>query len=141
MGVVRQLYYDCDLVLFKGLCSYINVTCYSPPDPSLTCQSVLATLQTVKDGYDIDDSRSLEYILNIPLSKRMEIKQDSTSADQYREKLVRYYIKTNSNASWDGLAGKLLYLKKKQVLDKVKKNIIRTKRGTYLISVIMNRLS
>ena len=83
-----------------------NVTCYSPPDPSLTCQSVSAALQTVEDGYDIDGTiiygDSLEGILNIPFSKKREIREESTGAHQYREKIVHYYIKTNPNASWDG---------------------------------------
>ena len=133
-------YYDCDLVLFRGACSYLNVPCYSPPDPSLTCQSVSAALQTVEDGYD-DDNYSLEDILDIPPSKKREIREESTGVDQYREKIVHYYIKTNPNASWDGLAGRLLYYEKNEALENVKRNIIRTKRGTYLISVIMNRLS
>ena len=134
-------YYDCDLVLFRGACSYLNVTCYSPPDPSLTCQSVSAALQTVKDGYDSGGINLLEYILDIPHSKRREIREESTGAHQYREKIVHYYIKTNPNASWDGLAGKLLCDEKNEALENVKRNIIRTKRGTYLISVIVNRLS
>ena len=138
-------YYDCDLVLFRGACSYLNVTCYSPPDPSITCQSVSAALQTVEDRYDIDGTiiygDSLEGILDIPFSKKREIRAESTGVDQYREKIVHYYIKTNPNASWDGLAGRLLFRKKNQALENVKRNIIRTKRGTYLISVIMNRLS
>ena len=134
-------YYDCDLVLFRGACSYLNVTCYSPPDPSLTCQSVSAALQTVEDCYDSYYNKSLEGILNIPLSKEMEIRTESTGAHQYREKIVHYYIKTNPNASWNGLAGRLLFSKNNQALENVKRNIIRTKRGTYLISVITNRLS
>ena len=133
-------YYDCDLVLFRGACSYLNVTCYSPPDPSLTCQSVSAALQTVEDGYDSYYNNRFEDILSIPLSKKMEIREESIGADQYREKIVHYYIKTNPNASWNGLAGGLLF-RKNQALENVKRNIIRTKRGTYLISVIMNRLS
>ena len=134
-------YYDCDLVLFRGACSYLNVPCYSPPDPSLTCQSVSAALQTVEDGYDSDYNNSLEGILDIPHSKESEIREESTGAHQYREKIVKYYISTNPNASWDGLAGRLLYYEKNEALENVKRNIIRTKRGTYLISVIMNRLS
>ena len=126
-------YYDCDLVLFRGACSYLNVPCYSPPDASLTCQSVSAALQTVKDSYDIGGIyvNSLENILNIPFSKEREIRVESTGVDQYREKIVHYYIKTNPNASWDGLAGRLLYSEKNQALENVKRNIIRTKRGTY----------
>ena len=117
---------------------------FSPPDPSLTCQSVSAALQTVKDYYDDDRdiiyANSLEGILNIPLSKKREIREESTGVDQYRERLTQHYIRIYPNASWDGLAGRLLY-SKNQALKDVKKNIIRTKRGTYLISVIMNRLS
>ena len=114
---------------------------FSPPDPSLTCQSVSAALQTVEDGYDSDYNKSLEIILNIPRSKEMEIREESTGAHQYREKIVHYYIKTYPNASWNELAGRLLFRKNNQALENVKRNIIRTKRGTYLISVIMNRLS
>ena len=130
-------YYGCDLVLFRGPCSYLNVTCYSPPDPSFTCQSVLAALQTVWDRMDSDIiCGSLESILNIPLSKKREVRMDSTSTDQYREKLIQYYIMTNPNASWDGLAGMLLLFDiHTKAFEKVKRNIIRTKRGTYLISV------
>ena len=136
-------YYGCDLVLFRGPCSYLNVTCYSPPDSSLTCQSVLAALQTVEDRKDDSDhiyKYSLESVLNIPLSKKRKFGMESVSVDQYREKLVQYYIMTNP-ASWDRLAGELLCMNDNKALEKVKNNIIRTKRGTYLISVIMNRFS
>ena len=95
---------------------------------------MLAALQTVKDGYDSGYRNSLEYILDIPRSKKREIRVESICFNQYREKLVQYYIITNPNASWDGLAGRLLYSENK-ALENLKRNIIRTKRGT--LSVLL----
>ena len=112
---------------------YLISLCYPPPDPSLTCSRVLTTLDSVED--DMNGSDDLEYCLQIPYKIREEMREQSSSAIIYRKKLVKYWLNYQPNASWEGLAGRLLYWNQKQALDKVKRNIFRPKKGinTFLV--------
>ena len=106
---------------------YLISLCYPPPDPTLTCSRVLATLDSVEDG--MNGSDDLEKCLNTPVKIEEEMREQSSSAIIYRKKLVKYWLKYHPNASWEGLAGLLLEWNQKQALDKVKKNIFRPKKG------------
>ena len=115
---------------------YLISLCYPPPDHSLTCSRVLAALDSVKDKTDDDeDDKILENCLQIQNKIRKEMRRQSSSAIIYRKKLVKYWLKYHPNASWEGLAGKLLDLNQKQALDEVKKNLFRPKKGinTFLV--------
>ena len=112
---------------------YLISLCYPPPDPSLTCSRVLTTLDSVEDDMNGDDE--LEYCLQIPDKIIKEMREQSSSAIIYRKKLVKYWLKYHPNASWERLAGELLFNDQKQALDEVKKNIFRSKKGinTFLV--------
>ena len=94
---------------------------------------MLAALDKVKD--DMDGSNELEYCLDIPDKIREEMREQSGSffkyrkKSKYRKKIVKYWLKYHPNASWEGLAGKLLNIRKERALEKVKRNIFRTKKG------------
>ena len=112
---------------------YLISLCYPPPDPSLTCSRVLATLDSVKDF--MNGSNDFENCLGTPDKIDEEMRRQSSSAIIYRKKLVKYWLKYHPNASWEYLAGELLEENHKQALDKVKKNIFRPKKGinTFLV--------
>ena len=112
---------------------YLISLCYPPPDPSLTCSRVLATLDSVKDY--MSGSNDLEKCLGTPLKFDKEMRRQTSSAIIYRKKLVKYWLKYHPNPSWEYLAGKLLRYNQKQALDKVKRNIFRPKKGinTFLV--------
>ena len=117
---------------------YLISLCYPPPDPTLTYSRVLATLDSMKDG--MDGIGDLEYYLQIPAKIRGEMREQSSSAIIYRKKLVKYWLKYDPNASWEGLAGWLLLFNQKKALDKVKRNIFRPKKGiNTFFGVIVNR--
>ena len=119
---------------------YLISLCYPPPDPTLTCSRVLATLDSVKDNNNMNGSDDLEKCLNTPYEIIEEMREQSSSAIIYRKKLVKYWLKYHPNASWEGLAGRLLLLYHNQALDKVKKNIFRPKKGiNTFFGVIVNR--
>ena len=102
---------------------YLISLCYHPPDPSLTCSRVLATLDSV-NGSDY-----LENCLQIPQKIREEMRRQSSSAIINRKKLVKYWLTYHPNASWEYLAGKLLFRTRNQAVEKVKKNIFRPRKG------------
>ena len=114
---------------------YLISLCYPPPDPSLTCSRVLDTLDSVKDSNYMDGSDDLEKCLDTPYKIEEEMREQSSSAIIYRKKLVKYWLKYHPNASWEYLAGRLLYMDKNQALEKVKRNIFRPKKGinTFLV--------
>ena len=49
----------------------------------------------------------LENSLAIPASKREELQQQSSTASEYREGLIDYFLKYSEFASWSGLASRL----------------------------------
>ena len=97
-----------------------------PPDPSLTSRSLLAALDTVKnaktvsDYYDDVSGYYLEDVLEIPSSKWEEMRTRCVEEDTYRGELVHYYLGTHPQASWNHLAGRLLYREQHSALEKVK---------------------
>ena len=102
-------------------------------DSSLTHKRVLAALDSVED--DMDGSEYLENCLQIPYKIREEMRELSSNAIIYRKKLVEYWLMYHPNASWEYLAGRLLYMDENQALEKVKRNIFRPKKGinTFLV--------
>ena len=91
-----------------------------PPDPSLTSRSLLAALDTVKNAKTVSDYGDyLEYVLDIPDPKYMEMRSRCVEEDTYRGELVHYYLSTHPQASWNHLAGTLLKRKQHSALEKV----------------------
>ena len=123
------------------MCSYL-ISCYPPSDPSLTCSSVLAALETVNDvtnGYNA--YKKLENCLSIEFEAwKMKMRKQYSSVIEYRKDLVNYWLKYHPNASWKYLAGELLYTECNQALEEVKRNIPRPINGmNILFGVIVNK--
>ena len=95
-----------------------------PSDASLTLPKVLAAVRTVRDAETLG-----RYVLEVPGTKRDEVEQQSASAE-WREGLVKYYMDTHPNASWEGLGGGLLFLEEEAALEEVKVHIKPTE-GEY----------
>ena len=100
----------------------VSMLCF-PSDASLTLPKVLAAVRTVDVGI-------LEGVLRVPLTERYEVEQQSASAEERREGLVKYYMDTHPNASWEGLGGGLLYVKEEAAMEEVKVHIKPTE-GEY----------
>ena len=90
-----------------------------PPDPSLTSRSLLAALDTVK-SVKSTSNYDLERVLDIPYHKEDEMRRRFVEEDTYRGELVHYYLGTHPQASWNHLAGRLLYREQHSALEKVK---------------------
>ena len=95
---------------------FVSMLCY-PSDASLTLPNVLAAVRTVQDV------GTLGGVLGVPGTKRDEVVQQSGSDDKMREGLVKYYMDTFPNASWEHLGGRLLYWGKDAALEEVKVHI------------------
>ena len=100
---------------------------YFPSDASLTLPKVLAAVRTVDVG-------RLEYVLQVPLNKSYEVKQQSASDEKRREGLVKYYMDTHPNTSWEHLGGELLYWEEEAAMEEVKVHTKPTE-GEYCVSV------
>ena len=103
----------------------VSMLCF-PSDASLTLPKVLAAVRTVDVG-------RLGRVLEVPLPKRDEVKQQSASVEERREGLVKYYMDTYPNASWEDLGGKLLSLEEDAAMEEVKVHIKPT-QGEYGVS-------
>ena len=66
------------------------------------------------------------YILEIP---QLEMSSQCTKEGDLRKKLIEYYITITPWASWNHLAGKLLYWEQHRALEKVKGNV-KVDKGT-----------
>ena len=95
---------------------------YFPSDASLTLPKVLAAVRTVRDVRTLG--------LDVPGTKREEVKQQSASVEEWREGLVKYYMDTHPNASWEHLWGRLLYKEEEAAMEEVKVHIKPTE-GEY----------
>ena len=100
----------------------VSMLCF-PSDASLTLPKVLAAVRTVNVGI-------LEGVLGVPRTKQDEVEQQSASAEERREGLVKYYMDTHPNASWEGLGGRLLYVQEEAAMEEVKVHIKPTE-GEY----------
>ena len=97
---------------------------YFPSDASLTLPKVLAAVRTVgvkRLGLDV---------LEVPRTKRDEVEQQSASVEERREGLVKYYMDTHPNASWEWLGGRLLLWGEEAAMEEVKVHIKPTE-GEY----------
>ena len=103
----------------------VSMLCF-PLDASLTLPNVLAAVRTVDVG-------TLGIVLEVPNTKRDEVKQQSASDEERREGLVKYYVDTAPNASWENLGGELLYEGEDAAMEDVKVHIKPT-QGEYGIS-------
>ena len=103
-------------------------------DPSLTTHSLLAALDTVGNAKDMDrtDFGDLEGLLQIPFPKRKVMRSQHSAEVDYRYHLIEYYLKSHECAGWNHLAGRLLYNKQHNALERVKMNVTADK-GRYVV--------
>ena len=64
----------------------------------------------------VEDVEDVEYLLQVPGSKRNDLKQQSGTEEERRDKAIRYFLQTSPYVSWKWLAGQLLYFKEKEAL-------------------------
>ena len=72
-------------------------------DPTLTHANVSTVTATVP----LEGNELGEWVLVVPVRKRKEIHQQSSTAAQEREGLIRYYLSYSPYASWSRLASRL----------------------------------
>ena len=106
----------------------VSMLCF-PSDASLTLPKVLAAVRTL-------DVRILGDVLEVPYTKRDEVEQQSASVEERREGLVKYYMDTHPNASWEHLGGRLHYKEEDAAMEEVKVHIKPTE-GEYGVSIDM----
>ena len=84
-----------------------------------------------KDSDEIENSYDgiLENVLDIPDPKCKEMRSYYADEEDYRKKLVEYYITMSPWASWNHVAGKLLYWEHHGTLEKIKGNVKVDKGG------------
>ena len=88
-------------------------------------------MKNAKDSVEIDNSYDgiLENVLNLPYPKYKEMRSYYADEEDYRKKLVEYYITMFPLASWHHIAGRLLYWEHHGALEKVKGNFKVDKGG------------
>ena len=88
-------------------------------------------MKNAKDSDEIGNSHDniLENVLDIPDPKSKEMRSYYADEEDYRKKLVEYYITMSPWASWNHVAGQLLYCEHHGALEKVKGNVKVDKGG------------
>ena len=84
-----------------------------------------------KDSDEIENSYDgiLENVLDIPDPKCKEMRSYYADEEDYRKKLVEYYITISPFVSWNHVAGGLLYWEHHGALEKIKGNVKVDKGG------------
>jgi hypothetical protein len=80
----------------------------------------------------VEDVEDLEYLLQVPGTRRRDLKPRRGSEEERREKAVRYFLQTSPYVSWKWLAGRLLYFKETKALEKMK-GYVRIRPGMSLL--------
>ena len=88
-------------------------------------------MKNAKDSDEIEKSYDgiLENVLDIPDPKSKEMRSYYADEEDYRKKLVEYYITMSPWASWNHVAGLLLGYEHHGVLEKVKDKVKVDKGG------------
>ena len=89
-------------LLFSSLSS--PSACVSPSDPTLTVEKVTEVMG------EVGDRERVWRELDVPVSKRDEIKQQSSTEGEKSRALSQYWVNCSPNASWVELAI-VLYLR------------------------------
>ena len=96
-----------------------------PSDPSLTSSNVQAALRSVRE-------ETLGDVLRVPHSKKKELKehvQVQSAEGDYVERLIMHYLQSSPRASWEDIAGELLYHRSDTALQEVKQ-FLQLEEGT-----------
>ncbi len=90
--------------------SYLDST----SDPTLTEEKVYRVMGEVRNW------RRVGYYLGVPESRWDQIKDTHSTEEAKKRALVRYYLQTVHDASWERLAGELYYRQQDSALAVVK---------------------
>ena len=99
------------------------VSLCTSPDSTLTVERVAGVLEKVKDTWGV------EKWLDVPYSKRAEIRAKYSAGREQNCAYGEYWVNTLWDASWEGLAGVLYYLEEKTALEEVVGKYLQTSRG------------
>ena len=96
-------------------------------DPTLTLENISTVTATVP----LEDDELGGEVLSVPDNEREKIHQQSSTAAEEREKLIRYYLNYSEYASWGRLAGRL-YRKQHHDALSAAKRFIKTEPGEFV---------
>jgi hypothetical protein len=74
-------------------------------------------------------------VLDVPATKREELKGQSANDEEWRERMVQYFLQTHPQAGWVWLGGRLLRWKYAAAVEEVKVHIV-PEEGMYVGTVI-----
>ena len=96
-------------------------------DPTLTLDNISTVTATVS----LECNKLGEEVLSVPRSECEEIRRQSSTAAEERERLIRYYLNYSEYASWGHLAGKLYYGQHHDALSAARR-FIKTEPGEFV---------
>ena len=102
-------------------------------DPTLTLENISTVTATVPLEGDELGGR----ILLVPVREREEIRQQSSTAAEERERLISYYLNYSEYASWADLAGRLYRGQHHDALSAARR-FIKTEPGEFVCNNIIN---
>lgn len=88
---------------------------YPHTDSSLTTDNISAALAML-------NNKDLEKILYLPNKKMVQLRQRSSSPDEYRIQLINYWRKAYIDATWERMGSHCFYEEKEKALNEVKKH-------------------
>jgi hypothetical protein len=63
-------------------------------------------------------------VLELPVTKSEELKDQSENDEEWRERIVQYFLQTHPLVGWEWLSGELLRLGYAAAMEKVKVHIV-----------------
>ena len=99
----------------------------SSTDPTLTLENISTVTATVT----LEDDKLGGVVLLVPVSEREEIRRQSSTAAEERERLIRYYLNYSEYASWGHLASKLYCRQHHDALSAARR-FIKTEPGEFV---------
>ena len=100
-------------------------------DPTLTLENISAVTATVP----LEDRELGEKVLLVPRSECEEIRRQSSTAAEERERLIRYYLNYSPYANWGDLAGRLYRGQYHDALSAARR-FIKTEPGEFMCNNI-----
>ena len=105
-------------------------------DPTLTHTNISTVTATVPLGeVDPIGGELGGWVLGVPRSKCMEIREQSSTAAEERERLIHYYLNYSPYTSWSHLAGRLYYRQHHDALSAARR-FIKTEPGEFMCNHI-----
>ena len=96
-------------------------------DPTLTLENI----STVTATMPLEHDELGKVVLSVPESEHEEIRRQSSTAAEERERLIRYYLNYSPYASWGDLAGRLYRRQHHDALSAARR-FIKTEPGEFV---------